>query len=108
MSSRWGQHVPRSHPTHLCSACVTSGHSASSLPHPVDSSVRKFIRKLGLCSLPLAPALIPGASDVPGTTPQGNGCPVIFTPPTPSPLSASVPQAHTPTLGPEQAISWAE
>lgn len=54
MSSRWGQHVPRSHPTHLCSACIPSGHSASSLPHPVDSSARKFTPKLVLCSLPLA------------------------------------------------------
>lgn len=65
-------------PIQHISSLLVHLHGEHSLPPRalLASSVRKFIPMLALCSLPLAFALIPGASEnVPKTSPLGNGGP---------------------------------
>lgn len=81
--------VPSHTSEHLQGGVQATAHAL------LDSPVRTFVPEPPLCALPLAPALIPGASEnVPGTTPQGNGGPSPLHPPNPTP-SASLPQAYS-------------
>lgn len=62
----------------------------------LDSSVRKCILTLALCSLFMALALIPAASEnVPGTTHQGSHGPGHLHASQPQAPPASLPRAHT-------------
>lgn len=102
---------PRPHPTCLSLLVhAQGGVLAPRPPGPVDSSVRKLVPKLALCSLPLAPALIPGASEsVPGTV-LLRATVVLVTSSLPFPPTQAVPfpMLTLPALGPAQAISGLE
>lgn len=86
----------------------TFGRGARATSHaPLDGSVRKFSPELALCPQPLALARIPGASEnAAGTTPQGNGGSVTFTPPARGTLRLHFPGLTLLALGPRTGYFW--